>query len=369
MPSMEREPQLTFTELEETFGKRLPYTSFYRFMQWLEQRHPELPLLGTTSQIKNDPVRFRPHPGMGFPASEFKGIEVNPDDDPLSAPTVRTTFSGLYGIDSPLPTAYIDDIAQRREGHETVEHFLDIFNHRILTQFYRIWRKHNYPATFEPGGTDPISLCLLSIGGLGIPGTGNNLDAPLSRFLSIIDILRQPGKTADGLKQLVRMVTPDTQVTVVPNYRRKVEVPEPRLDGTFFLDDRPILGGVATDINSTVELRLYTESKADARGWMPPHQPLYHDLLSLLRVYLGWRYDAHITLTMPRRLFPAPRLSVKRNDEDAAYIGYSFLLGQEDDSDTPDPTMPDTLTVKLGFYEGLTINPHQRDVTEIDDEL
>ncbi|MFG6657412.1 type VI secretion system baseplate subunit TssG [Scandinavium sp. M-37] len=366
---MERESQLTFTELEEKFGKRLPYTSFYRFMQWLEQRHPELPLIGTTSQIKNDPVRLRPHPGMGFPASEFKGIEVNPDDDPLSPPTVRTTFSGLYGIDSPLPTAYIDDIAQRREGHETVEHFLDIFNHRILTQFYRIWRKHNYPATFEPGGTDPISLCLLSIGGLGIPGTGNNLDAPLSRFLSIIDILRQPGKTADGLTQLVQMVTQDTQVTVAPNYRRKVEVPEPRLDGTFFLDDRPILGGVATDINSTVELRLYTESKTDARGWMPPHQPLYHDLLSLLRVYLGWRYDAHITLTMPRRLFSAPRLSVKRNDEDAVYMGYSFLLGQEDDSDTPDPEMPDKLTVKLGFYEGLTMNPHPRDVTEIDDEI
>ncbi|SUG56299.1 Uncharacterized protein conserved in bacteria [Salmonella enterica subsp. diarizonae] len=43
-----------------------------------------------------------------------------------SPPTVRTTFMGLYGITSPLPTQYIDDITQRREGHETVEHFLDI---------------------------------------------------------------------------------------------------------------------------------------------------------------------------------------------------------------------------------------------------
>lgn len=366
---MERESQLTFTELEEKFGKQLPYTNFYRFMQWLEQRHPELPPIGTTSQIKNDQVRMRPHPGMGFPASEFKGIEVNPDDDPESPPTVRTTFMGLYGIDSPLPTAYIDDITQRREGHDTVEHFLDIFNHRILTQFYRIWKKHNYPATFEPGGTDRISQSLLGIGGLGIPGTENNFDVPLSRFLGILDMLHQPGKTADGLKQLVRMVTPDTEATIVPNYRRKVRVPEPRLDGTFFLDDRPILGGIATEINSAVEIRLYTESKADARGWMPPHQPLFHDLLSLLRVYLGWRYDAHITLTMPRRLFPAPRLSTKHNDEDAAYMGYSFLLGQEDDGDKPDPDMPNRLTVKLGWYEGLQLNPHQRNVTEIDDEI
>jgi predicted component of type VI protein secretion system len=29
---------------------------------------------------------------------------------------VRTTFNGLYGVDSPLPTAWLDDIAQQREG-------------------------------------------------------------------------------------------------------------------------------------------------------------------------------------------------------------------------------------------------------------
>lgn len=239
----------------------------------------------------------------------------------------------------------------------------------ILTQFYRIWRRHRYPATFAAGGTDHTSRCLLGIGGLGIPGTDNHLAAPLSRFLGILDLLRQPGKTADGLKQLVYMVAPDTQATIVPNHPRKVDVPEPCLDDTFILDDRLILGGVATDCNGAVEIGLWTESKADARGWMPPHQPLFHDLLSLLRVYLGWRYDAYITLTIPRMLFPTPRLSVKHNDEDAAYIDYSFLLGQEDSCDQPDPEMPDQLTVTLGWYEGLTKNRHQRNVTEIDDEI
>ncbi|MDH2067446.1 type VI secretion system baseplate subunit TssG [Pantoea sp. GD03673] len=163
-----------------------------------------------------------------------------------------------------------------------------------------MWYKHNYPVTFEPVGTDHISQRLLGIGGLGIPGTENNLDAPLSRFPYIPDMLHQPVKTADGLKQLVRMVTPDTEAIIVPNYRRKVEVPEPRFDVTFFLDDRPIFGGIAEDINSAVEIRLYTESKADSRGWMPPHQPLFHDLQSLLRIYPGWRYDAYITLTILR---------------------------------------------------------------------
>ena len=78
---------------------------------------------------------------------------------------------GLYGVDSPLPTAYLDDIAQHREGHEALQGLLDIFSHRIMTQFYRIWRKYSWPATFEPGGTDRLSQSLLGLAGLGIPGT------------------------------------------------------------------------------------------------------------------------------------------------------------------------------------------------------
>lgn len=50
---------------------------------------------------------------MGFPASEIKGIE--PPEHPHLPPTVRITFMGLYGVESPLPTHYIDDITQRRK--------------------------------------------------------------------------------------------------------------------------------------------------------------------------------------------------------------------------------------------------------------
>ena len=262
-----------------------------------------------------------------------------------------------------------DDITQRREGHDTVEHFLDIFNHRLITQFYRTWRKHSYPASFEDGGTDRISQCLLGLAGLGIPGTAEHLDTPLSRFLGMLPALQVPGRTAEGVASVVRMVTPDTSVTVIPRYKRKVEIPELTLSANgdgFCLDDRPVLGGFAWDVNSTIEIRLYTESKADVRGWMPPKYSLYHDLLSLLRVYLGWRYDARISLSFPRRLLPAPRLTV-RDSEDSVYMGYSFLLGHDPDDTGPDPEMPDTVTIKLGRYEGLKKNPHHREVTEVED--
>ncbi|EOC0128681.1 hypothetical protein QMS95_02870 [Cronobacter sakazakii] len=102
------------------------------------------------------------------------------------------------------------------------------------------------------------------------------------------------------------------------------------------------------------------------RGWMPPGYTLYHDLLSLLRVYLGWRYDACISLTFPRRLLPAPRLTA-RDHKDSVYMGYSFLLGHDPDDTGPDPEMPDEVTIKLGRYEGLKKNPVRREVTEVED--
>lgn len=147
---MAREAQPPHSRLTPRLEADLHRINFYRFCQLLEKRNPHRPLMGSTSHPVDDPVRFAPHPGMGFPASELKAVEYDEDDD-SKPPVIRATFMGMYGVDSPLPTAYLDDITQRREGHEALQGFLDIFSHRILTQFYRIWRKYSYPATFEPG--------------------------------------------------------------------------------------------------------------------------------------------------------------------------------------------------------------------------
>ena len=115
--------------------QHLPYMNFYRFCQLLEQSQPDAPVPGSDWQVRQEPVRFRPHPGMGFPSSEIRGMEDPEAEHSHLPPTVRVNFMGLYGVESPLPTHYIDDIAQRREGYEAARDFLDIFNHRLITQY------------------------------------------------------------------------------------------------------------------------------------------------------------------------------------------------------------------------------------------
>ena len=345
---MGREPQPTHPRLTARLDKDIARINFYRFCQLLEKRNPTRPPIGSTINPADDPVRFRPWPGMGFPASEIKAVETD-EDNPDAPPTVRTTFMGLYGAYSPLPTTYLYDITQRREGHEALEAFLDIFSHRILTQFYRIWRKYSYPATFEAGGRDNTSQSLLGLIGLGIPGTENHVATPVSRFLALLGIMRQPGRTAEGVQALVRLLAPNTRAVVTPHCLRPVRISQPMGfygDEGFLLDGHTVLGEDITEANSQLRIALYATDVKEAQGWLPEGQ-IYSDFLVLLRVYLGWRYKARIELTVPTHLLPEPVLGDER-----FLLGLTGVLGADDVSE-PD-AIPSEFTVELGHYCGMS---------------
>lgn len=341
------EPKSQNTRLNPRLEREIHRINFFRLCQLLEKSRPGTPLIGTALTPAGDPVRFRPHPGMGFPVSELKAVEYD-DDNPDAPPTIRTTFMGLYGVDSPMPTAWLDDIAQQREGYEAQTAFLDIFSHRIVTQFYRVWRKYSYPAIFEPGGTDSTSQCLLGLIGLGIPGTGKHIATPVSRFLALLGIMRLPARTEEGIQALVRLLAPHTQATVTPHAPRTVYIDKPLGfygEEDFLLDGYTVLGDETTEVSSQLRVALFTRDETEAQAWLPGGQS-YDDFLVLLRVYLGWRYKARIELTVPTQLLPAPVLG-----ETPFILGMTGVLGMEGD-DVPSD-LPVTYTTELGGYCGM----------------
>ncbi|EFD8867978.1 type VI secretion system baseplate subunit TssG [Escherichia coli] len=105
------------------------------------------------------------------------------------------------------------------------------------------------------------------------------------------------------------------------------------------LTNKPVTG---TDVNSQLLLKLYTEDAAEARGWLPGGQ-LHSDLLVLLRVYLGWRCQARLQLTLPVSLLPAARLGKQRVQiSRTGILRASFVA-----------PATGTVTVSLGCYQGL----------------
>ncbi|WP_183269691.1 type VI secretion system baseplate subunit TssG [Buttiauxella sp. A111] len=359
---MEREPQSASARLIEQMRDKLPYTQFYRFCQLLEQSQPDAPALGSHWQVKHDPVRFRPHPGMGFPASEFKRVEF--PDQPHLPPTIRTTFMGLYGVESPLPTAYIDDITQRREGYEAVSDFLDIFNHRMITQYYRIWRKYSYPATFAPGGTDRTSKYLLSLCGLGIEGSAKHIATPVSRFLALTSMMRLPTRTSEGVVALVQLLAPDTQATVIAHDRLRIPLRNQLAMSArqpVSMRSSPVMGTHAVDVNSQILLSLKTNNADEAREWLPGGQ-LHTDLLALLHVYLGSRLHVRLQLSVLRSLLPDAQLSCQPQDSGVLLGRTAVMRTQRAVATTKNND--ELITINLGRWQRVQENLHRRETDE-----
>ena len=315
---MERESQSAPARLMAQVRHQLPYMNFYRFCQLLEQSLPEMPVPGSDWRVRQEPVRFRPHPGMGFPSGEIRGMED--PEHPHLPPSVRVTFMGLYGVESPLPTHYTDDIAQRREGHDATQDFLDIFSHRLITQYYRIWRKYSYPATFKAGGADNTSQYLLGLAGLG------------------------------------RLLAPDTRTQVYHHDRCRIPLKQPVAMSTcqpVSLKHRPVMGTHATDVNGQVLLRLSTDNPEEIRGWLPGGD-LHADLMALLHVWLGAHLDVRMQLCVARHLLPDARLSC--NAEQIAQVGRTAVLRPLN----PQQNRNDIITIHPGRFQRVRENIQRR---------
>ncbi|WP_142971661.1 type VI secretion system baseplate subunit TssG, partial [Enterobacter hormaechei] len=277
-------------------------------------------------------------------------------DSPHLPPSVRVTFMGLYGVESPLPTHYTDDIAQRREGHDATQDFLDIFSHRLITQYYRIWRKYSYPATFKAGGADNTSQYLLGLAGLGIPGCAQAAGTPLSRFLALLPVMMLPGRTAEGMGALVRLLAPDTRTQVYHHDRCRIPLKQPVAMSTcqpVSLKHRPVMGTHATDVNGQVLLRLSTDNPEEIRGWLPGGD-LHADLMALLHVWLGAHLDVRMQLCVARHLLPDARLSC--NAEQIAQVGRTAVLRPLN----PQQNRNDIITIHPGRFQRVRENIQRR---------
>ncbi|MCO6515319.1 MAG: type VI secretion system baseplate subunit TssG [Snodgrassella sp.] len=345
---MESQQSIESSPLMQALEKNLPKMNFYRFCQLIEQIYADGPVLGKHETPTADPLRFAPSIDMSFPASELKYIERAPY---INRPTtVRTRFLGLYGVDAALPLGLLDNIIRREENYQTMTDFLDIFNHRIITQFYRIWLKYHYPASFLDGGKDPISLCLLGLTGFGIEGTSKQIGTPLSRFLALLGLITQKTRTAEGIVGLVRVLVNDAKVVVSEFHPVWQSIDNPaQLGGKRHeqaaLDGGAILGSRFRECNQTVHIAITPQHESQIADLLPGGQ-LYYDLLALLRAYLGYQVDAKMTLYIQRQFLPRSQLASKNSR-----LGQTASFTKKTVDGEP---LQDEVAVNLGCYYGIS---------------
>lgn len=337
---MEQQQDITTSPLMQQLEAKLTKVNFYRFCQLLEQMADYELKMGTSESPADDPLRFAPSAEMSFPAAELLCIEREPY---LNRPvTVRTRFLGLYGVDSVLPPILLDDIVCKVDGYQTVIDFLDIFNHRILTQFYRIWLKYHYPASYLSGGKDPISRCLLGLTGLGIKGTHEQIGTPISRFLALLGLMTQRTRTAGGIIGVIKVLVADCDVEVEEFNTVWVNTPDlAKLgDGNTALNGNKVLGRRFRECNQSVKVIIKPRKASIVESLLPAGQ-LHQDIMTLLRLYLGYQIDAYLILSISSTFLPRTQLV-----HAGARLGQTASLIQLN-------TKSKEIRVNIGCYRGL----------------
>jgi type VI secretion system protein ImpH len=110
---------------------------------------------------------------------------MEPPGEERPNPLLTVTFIGLYGPSGVLPTHYTQlllDIQRDVRGPErrSLRDWLDLFNHRFISLFYRAWEKYRFHLQYERGEalrreTDAFTLAIRSLMGFGTPGLVNRL--------------------------------------------------------------------------------------------------------------------------------------------------------------------------------------------------
>jgi type VI secretion system protein ImpH len=193
-------PDLAVSEVEEKL-RREPFSfDFFQAVRLLEKVLPQRTSVGKFAHPATEVARFAAHPSMAFPASQIQGMEW-PADGPVE---MTVNFMGLTGPQGVLPNPYTSLIIERlRASDTTLRDFLDIFNHRIISLFYRAWRKYRFDVACEHGERDLFSRHLLSLLGLGTDGMRDRQAVSDDALIYYAGLLGQRPRSAQALQQIL----------------------------------------------------------------------------------------------------------------------------------------------------------------------
>jgi type VI secretion system protein ImpH len=255
-------------------------------------------------------IIFRPHSGLVFPPADIRNIErLNIGDHEKVRLTL--TFFGLYGVNSPLPVYFYEDLALGRSDTLPLQDFLDIFNHRLYQHFYRSWKKYQPTLQASSNKIDKHSQRFYCLTGLGIPHEQDRTElfSPI-RLAAFAGRLMARTRCPEGLRAILSVFFKGIEVKIQENIPRWVELTErPQMgratrDG-MKLGDNITLGKKLFDISGKFRIIMGLDTYEQYTGLLPGGklEPLLRYLVSLYTPD-GLSYDVQLQLEsakMPRQ--------------------------------------------------------------------
>ena len=162
------------TELSE-LSERIRSFDFVAAVRRLENAHSEKPRVGEAVRIRDDVVRLSQSVSLGFQGTALHSLTATKG---AHAHRMHVNFLGLLGSNGPMPLHYTEYADQRARHHAdpTFREFLDLFNHRMLSLFYRASVQFDPAVSFDRPGNNTYADILGAVCGI-LPEAATNRDA------------------------------------------------------------------------------------------------------------------------------------------------------------------------------------------------
>lgn len=167
---------------------------------------PQAVRVGHSQRLADDPVRFCQEPSLTFAPASITGLKYRANRKGLSGGArLFVQFIGLLGPNGPMPL-HITEYARDRERNAqdpTLARFLDMFNHRVVSLFYRAWAVNQKTVNYERGEQDRFAAYTGSLFGIGMPAMLGRDRVPDVAKLFAAGHLSGQTRHADGLCSIV----------------------------------------------------------------------------------------------------------------------------------------------------------------------
>ncbi len=264
-------------------------------------------------------VRLRAHVGHAFPASAVGSFAASSESEGAPVHEMTVTFMGLAGTGAVLPPHYTQLLIDRvREKDFALRDFLDLFNHRLIGQFYRAWERCHFFVGYESfrrGRTrdaDSLTRMLFSLVGVGTSGLRDRQTIPDEALLYYAGHFAHRPRSAVGLEEIVadlfELPTEIKQFRGQWMHLSPADRTRLRSGGNNQLGVSALAGGRVWGIENKIRVRLGPLTYEQFQRFLPG-RTAYTCLGQIVRFFVGPAFDFDLQLVLRRDEIPRCRLT------------------------------------------------------------
>lgn len=300
---MEAQIGKDLTRLIEDLERRSPEYSVFYAILLAEKISKRLYPKRDDAKFDQEGLRFRPHEYYEFPPKDIRSFKF--DDNVM---TFVLNFMGLYGINSPFPRCYAEQVAMQQSvhgpGNVPLQNFLDLFNTRFYWLYYQAWKKYRYYLQFGFGLENKVMQRVFSF-----IGRGERKNSTKPKRIEEMMLFRLSGilshrlRNKKGLRILLREFYPGIDFHIREFIPHRVKLAErPRMgagggDQAFRLSEFSTVGESVVDLMGRICIEIGPLGFEEYLDFTPgtDNAGLLKELMSL---YLndGLEYDVRFIL-------------------------------------------------------------------------